>query len=144
ETVEPQSVRKDITISFQEPEPLSLIEGDEGTLIEAIVNLLTNSVKYTQMGGKIELSVKETPAAIQITVSDNGVGIANEDISFIFADFYRGKNLPEGERSSGLGLSITKRIIEAHHGSIQVESELGKGSVFTIKLPKLENSLKKS
>ena len=53
----------------------------------------------------------------------------------IFTDFYRGKNIPEGERSSGVGLSITKRIIEAHHGSINVDSELGKGSVFTIKLP---------
>jgi len=140
ETVEPQAVRKDITISFLEPKSLSHIEGDEGTLIEAVVNLLTNSVKYTKMGGKIEISIDEHPAYIQITVSDNGVGIAEEDISFIFADFYRGKNLPEGERSSGLGLAITKRIIEAHHGSIEVESELGKGSVFRIKLPKPEPS----
>ncbi len=135
ETVEPTAVRKDITISFQKPEALSQIVGDEGTLTEAIVNLLTNSVKYSKLGGKIVISVQQNPADIQISVSDNGVGIAEEDINFIFADFYRGKNLPEGERSSGLGLSITKRIIEAHHGSINVDSEVGKGSVFTIKLP---------
>jgi len=138
ETVEPQAVRKDITISFPEPKSINKIEGDDGTLIEAVVNLLTNSVKYTKMGGKIEIFIDECPANIQITVSDNGVGIAEEDINFIFADFYRGKNLPEGERSSGLGLSITKSIVEAHHGSIEVESKLGKGSVFRIKLPKPE------
>jgi len=135
ETVEPQAVRKDITISFQKPESISQIEGDEGTLTEAIVNLLTNSVKYSKPGDTIVISVHQNPANVQISVSDNGVGIAADDICFIFADFYRGKNLPKGERSSGLGLSITKRIIEAHNGSIEVDSELGKGSVFTIKIP---------
>jgi signal transduction histidine kinase len=134
-TISPQAVRKDITISFQKPESISQIEGEEGTLTEAIVNLLTNAVKYSKMGGKIAISTRQNPGNVEVSFSDNGVGIAEDDINFIFADFYRGKNLPEGERSSGVGLSITKRIIEAHHGSIVVDSELGKGSVFTIKLP---------
>ena len=135
ETVDPQAVRKDISISEKEVEPLPQISGDEGTLTEAVINLLTNAIKYSQMGSEISISCQQNPANVQISVSDNGVGIADEDINFIFGDFYRGKNLPEGERSSGVGLSITKRIIEAHHGSIDVDSELGKGSVFTIKLP---------
>jgi two-component system sensor histidine kinase ResE len=87
------------------------------------------------MGSGIEISTQQNGDNVQISVSDTGVGISEDDISFIFSDFYRGNNLPEGERSSGVGLSITKRIIEAHNGSIHVESELGKGSVFTINLP---------
>jgi signal transduction histidine kinase len=135
EIIEPHAVRKDIKISLNVQDPLSEIEGDEGTLTEAIVNLLTNAVKYSKMGGGIEISAKQNGDYIQISVSDTGVGIAEDDITFIFSDFYRGKNLPEGERGSGVGLSITKRIIKAHHGSIAVESVLGKGSVFTINLP---------
>ncbi len=135
EIIEPHTVRKDIKISLKVQDQISEIEGDEGTLTEAIVNLLTNAVKYSKIGGKIEISTQQNGDNVQISVSDDGVGIAEDNISFIFSDFYRGNNLPEGERSSGVGLSITKRIIEAHHGSIHVESELGKGSVFTINLP---------
>ena len=135
EIVEPHAVRKDIKISLKVQDPLSKIEGDEGTLTEAIVNLLTNAVKYSKMGGGIKISVQQNRDKVQVSVSDNGVGITDDDISFIFSDFYRGNNLPEGERSSGIGLSITKRIIEAHYGSVEVESVLGKGSVFSINLP---------
>lgn len=135
ETVDSQAVRKDITISLVTGDGGFKIKGDQGTLTEAIINLLTNSIKYTHMGGKVDVEVSQDRSHALISVADNGVGIAEEDIRFIFADFYRGKNLPEGERSSGLGLSITKRIIEAHQGLIDVESTLGKGSKFTIKLP---------
>ncbi|MGB2963423.1 MAG: hybrid sensor histidine kinase/response regulator [Anaerolineales bacterium] len=138
ETVEPHAVRKDITINVQLPENLGKVEGDEGTLTEAIVNLLTNSVKYSKPGSEVLVSAQLDPYSIEVSVSDKGIGIAEEDINFIFADFYRGKNIPEGERSSGVGLSITKRIIEAHHGIIEVDSKLGEGSIFTIKLPLLD------
>jgi len=138
ETVEPHAVRKDITINVKLPEILSKVEGDEGTLTEAIVNLLTNSVKYSKPGSEVLVSAQQDPYSIELSVSDEGIGIAEEDINFIFADFYRGKKLPEGERSSGVGLSITKRIVEAHHGMIEVESKLGEGSIFTIKLPLLD------
>ena len=75
---------------------------------------------------------------VHITVSDDGVGIAQEDLPHLFEDFYVGKSKTEGERRSGVGLAITRRIIEAHDGSISVESELGKGSTFTIQLPVLK------
>ena len=87
------------------------------------------------MGGEVNLETHREPSQALITVTDNGIGIAEEEITKIFTDFYRGKNVPEGERSSGVGLSITKRIIEAHGGSIKVESKLGQGSKFTILLP---------
>lgn len=135
ETVDQQAVRKDITIELHEDGKKDLIQGDQGTLAEAIVNLLTNSIKYTKMGGKVVVGIERKEEEVLITVADNGVGISEDDISYIFADFYRGKNLPEGERSSGVGLSITKRIIEAHQGSIDVESVLGEGSKFSIQLP---------
>jgi len=135
ETVENQAVRKDITISTGVDEELGLILGDNGALTEALVNLLTNSIKYSQIGGKIQVSAAKKNKQVLISVADNGVGIAEEDLSSLFSDFYRGKNLPKGERSSGVGLSITKRIVEAHDGTIEVKSELGKGSTFTIRLP---------
>ncbi len=138
EIVEPHTVRKDIKISLKVQGPISDIEGDEGTLTEAVVNLLTNAIKYSKMSSGIEISTQQNGDNVQISVSDTGVGIAEDDLSFIFSDFYRGNNLPEGESGSGVGLSITKRIIEAHHGTIHVESELGKGSVFIINLPKSE------
>jgi two-component system sensor histidine kinase/response regulator len=135
ETVEGQAVRKDIKISLDAAEIPQQIMADKGTLLEAIINLLTNSIKYTKMGGKVDVSIHKKGDELLVAVADNGVGIAEEDVNFIFSDFYRGKNTPEGERSSGVGLSITKRIVEAHNGSIEVESELGRGSKFTIHLP---------
>jgi signal transduction histidine kinase len=135
ETVEGQAVRKDITIKSKIDDQIAELRGDAGTLVEALVNLLTNSVKYSQIGGKITVTASQSKNQIKISVTDEGVGIAEEDLNFIFADFYRGKNLPEGERSSGVGLTVTNRIIEAHEGTIDVKSELGKGSTFTIHLP---------
>jgi signal transduction histidine kinase len=75
---------------------------------------------------------------VLITVTDRGVGISEEDLPFIFGDFYVGNVSTEGERGSGIGLAITKRIIEAHDGSISVDSALGKGSTFVIRLPLLK------
>lgn len=135
ETVENQAIRKDITIKTDIKGELGTISGDKGSLTEAVINLLTNSVKYSQIGGEIKVTASQTHKQILIAVTDNGVGITEEDINFLFADFYRGDNLPEGERSSGVGLTITKNIIEAHDGTIDVKSEIGKGSTFTIRLP---------
>ena len=75
-----------------------------------------------------------------IAVADRGVGISEEDLPFIFGDFYVGDAGPEGERGSGLGLGITKRIAEAHDGSLSVDSALGKGSTFVIRLPIMDGS----
>jgi signal transduction histidine kinase len=72
-------------------------------------------------------------------VTDTGVGISKDDLPFVFGDFYVGKSGHKVERGSGLGLAITRRIVEAHNGSISVESELGKGSTFVIRLPALKN-----
>ena len=142
ENVQQHAIRKDIAIETSIEESLPPINGNEVTLVEALVNIIGNAVKYTQMGGHISIAAKEENNKILIEIKDNGVGIAAEDIPHLFDDFYVGKTKPEGERRSGVGLAITKRIIEAHDGSTTVESELGKGSTFTVHLPILEQANK--
>jgi signal transduction histidine kinase len=135
ESVQTQSTRKDIDILPTIMEGLKPINGDEITLVEAVVNLLSNAIKYSRMGSQIFVTAEEKDDEILITVADRGVGISEEDLPFIFGDFYVGETSPNGERGSGLGLGITKRIVEAHNGSLSVDSALGKGSTFVIHLP---------
>jgi signal transduction histidine kinase len=137
ESVEPHAIRKDITIATSFEEDISQVHGDEVTLGEAIINLVNNGIKYSRMGSTIHVSATEEEDEVLISVSDRGVGIAEEDIPFIFGDFFVGQTAPEEERGAGLGLAITRRIIEAHGGSISVESALDKGSTFMIHLPSL-------
>lgn len=139
ESVQPHAIRKDISISSSTTEQITPVNGDEGTLVEAVVNLIGNSVKYSPPGSKVDVLVEESDEQIIITVKDNGIGISKEDLPFIFEDFYTGKRKQNAERSSGLGLALTRRIIEAHDGSISVNSELGQGSTFEIRLPALKN-----
>jgi len=139
ESIATHAVRKDIEIKTEASMPLPLVSGNEGTLVEAVTNILNNAVKYSRVGGKINIVTTEDNNNTIITVTDNGVGIADEDLPHIFEDFYSGKARPEGERSSGVGLAITRRIIEAHDGTISVESTLGKGSAFNIQLPAIKN-----
>lgn len=141
ESLQPHATRKDIEIVPSIEEPLALINGEEITLIESLVNLINNAIKYSRMGSQIHVTAKEDGDDILIAVSDRGVGITEEDLPFIFGDFYVGKSGPETERGSGLGLAITRRVIEAHGGSISVESALGKGSTFMIRLPAWRNDV---
>lgn len=139
ESVQPHAIRKNISIETSMQEKIASVNGDEGTLVEAVVNLIGNSVKYSPIGSEIAVTVEETEDQILIAVQDNGIGISEEDLPFIFEDFYTGKTKQTTEKSSGLGLALTRRIIEAHEGSISVESVLGQGSTFEICLPILEN-----
>jgi len=139
DNTQPHATRKAIDIESSIAENLSSVNGDEGTLVEAVVNIVGNAVKYTHMEGNVSICAKEVRETIHIIVEDNGVGIAQEDLPNLFEDFYVGKSKIEGERRSGVGLGITRRIIEAHDGTISVESELGKGSTFVIQLPVLKN-----
>lgn len=141
ESVQPHAVRKDIEIIPSIAEKLKPINGDEITLVEALVNLLGNAVKYSRMGSQIHISAEEKEGQISIAVSDRGVGVSEDDLPFIFGDFYIGKSAPEEERGSGLGLAITRRIVEAHDGSLSVESALDKGSTFVIRLPVIKTDI---
>jgi signal transduction histidine kinase len=140
ENVLPTATRKDVEIISSVKEPIPLVNGDEGTLVETVVNILSNAIKYSRPGSQIILKAEEIENNIVISVADTGIGISKEDLPFIFNDFYTGKDGQKIEKSSGLGLAISRRIIEAHNGSVSVESELGKGATFIIRLPELINT----
>ena len=112
---------------------------DAQLLEKVFFNLLSNAFKYTADDGSIIVSGKSTGQEIEISISDTGAGIAEHEVPQIFKRFFQADNQKKGEYTSlgtGIGLALSKSIVERHHGSISVESELGKGSVFTIRLPR--------
>ena len=133
--LEPHAVRKDISITSTIAEDVPQVYGDEGTLVEAIVNIAGNAVKYSPAGSLIDINVNRVGSEIVIQIQDNGIGISKEDLPYIFEDFYTSSDKQKDERGSGVGLALTRRIIEAHDGTISVESELGQGSTFELRLP---------
>lgn len=112
------------------------IEADPDLIREAIVNLLSNAMRYTPEGGKVRLTVARKRSDVLISVSDTGIGIAKEDIPRVFSRFWRSDASRERVAGGlGVGLSLTKEIIDRHNGTISVDSELGVGTTFTLHLP---------
>jgi len=111
------------------------VKGDELKLRRMLWNIIQNGIKYTHKGGTVEVSSRVNDGYLFIDVKDNGAGIADEDIKYIFDRFYRGDKSRKRESGSGLGLSISKWIAEAHKGTVEVKSKPAEGSLFTIKLP---------
>ena len=111
------------------------LRGDELKLRRMLINIMDNGIKYTQTGGKVEISSELTDGYVRINVKDNGIGISGNDVKYIFDRFYRADRSRKRESGSGLGLSISKWIAEAHKGDIEVESQVSRGSLFSIKLP---------
>lgn len=119
------------------------LEADEDRLQQILMNLLSNGINYTPEGGTVTISAElddkhdqDEPGHVQIVVSDTGIGIPEEDLPRIFERFYRvDKARSRSSGGTGLGLSIVKHLVELHHGTIRVESEVGIGTQFTIILP---------
>lgn len=109
---------------------------DPEWLTEAIGNIIKNALDHTGPQNKIEVFCSETPVSVQITIKDNGAGIHPEDIHHIFKRFYRSRFSKE-KQGVGIGLALSKSIIEKHGGTITVQSELGKGAAFNLIFPKL-------
>lgn len=133
--VTPLAKQKNITIKNTAKD--MLISGDMYALTNAFITLLDNAVKYSDNKKTVSLSSKKTLANAEIFISDQGIGISRKDMSRIFDRFYRADSARSKSVSGGygLGLSIAKKIIEAHAGSISVESKLHKGTTFTVRLP---------
>lgn len=113
--------------------------GDQGQLEQVLLNLLDNAVKYTPQGGSVTVTVRPEGARVAVVVADTGSGIPGKDLSRIFERFYRVDEARSREQGgTGLGLAIVKHIVQLHGGEIKVESEPGKGSVFTVCLPAAE------
>jgi signal transduction histidine kinase len=126
---------KGIHLEFAGALPV-LVQGDRVRLHQVFLNLLGNALKYTESGGKVRLFLATENGYAKVAVSDTGQGIPPDDISCIFDRFYRvdrARNRAHG--GSGLGLSLVKSYTEAHGGRIDVTSEVGKGSTFTVYLP---------
>ncbi len=110
--------------------------GDQLRLRQLLVNLLSNAIRYTPAGGKINITLKDVDKGVEIAVADTGIGIPAEDIPRIFDRFYRADKARSRQYGgSGLGLSIVKWIGDAHRGAIKVDSGVGEGSVFIVTLP---------
>lgn len=115
---------------------LPLVCVDEERLVQVLGNLVSNALRYTPKGGQIIVEAKGSDDSVLLSVQDTGIGITAEDLSRIFERFYRvDQSRRQNEGESGLGLSIARSIIEAHGGTIAVESEMGRGTKFTITLP---------
>ncbi|WP_270474592.1 sensor histidine kinase [Clostridium cochlearium] len=112
------------------------INGDENALKQVLINIISNSVKFIKSNGIIKVILKENKNNIEIIIEDNGEGIKREDLPFIFERLYRGDKSRHEIDGSGIGLTIVKRILNIHSAYIDIESELGKGTIVQIKFKK--------
>lgn len=127
--------KNQLTLHVILPDELPHIWADQDKLKQVLINLISNAIKYNQPNGSISVSAHVDTHYLEINVSDTGSGISPDNMPGMFQKFYRAPGNENATTGTGLGLSICKRIIEAHHGTISLQSEPGMGSTFTIRLP---------
>lgn len=129
--------KKNINLKYQGPNRPARVLGNREYLYQLFINLVDNSIKYSKdSGGEIVIKLAEESDSMLITVSDNGIGIPQEDLPYVFDTAYRSPNKGSVSRTgSGLGLAIVKRIVGQHEGQVGIDSVLGEGTVLTINLP---------
>jgi len=135
-----QAEEKGIHLGFRVPEqPVDLcIDGDK--IKQVLMNLISNGLKFTPAGGSIEVECKAEQKEVQLSVSDTGCGIAEQDMPRLFEKFAQfGRKVGPGEKGTGLGLAISRGIVKLHKGRIWAKSQQGKGTVFTFALPRLDS-----
>jgi signal transduction histidine kinase len=136
ESMQAQAGAKGVSLQGIFYEDLPIIKGEMNKLQRVIYNLVQNAIRHTASGGSISLATEVAPGGVQVEVADTGEGIAPEDLPHIFDQFFRGEKSRSRETGgAGLGLAIAKRIVEAHHGQIWVESRVGQGARFRFILP---------
>jgi heavy metal sensor kinase len=137
------AAERDIRLEVQIPHKVALL-GDEARLIQVVMNLLDNAIRYTNPAGQVQVSVEQTTSEACLIVRDTGIGIAPEHLPHIFERFYRADpaRSETGGSNSGLGLSIVEWIIHAHGGSVAVSSQVGLGTCFTVRLPLVPPGIK--
>jgi two-component system, sensor histidine kinase and response regulator len=135
DSIEPMAIQKNISIYKNFPKYLKF-DADANEIEIIFNNLLSNAIKYNIENGKVDISIVQESNIVKIVVEDSGIGMTEDDIQNLFKDFMRIKNeKTKNITGSGLGLSITKKIVDLYHGDIQTESKPGKGTRFTIHLP---------
>ena len=133
---------KDICLDYEVPQRSVNIGLDPDKTKEVLMNLISNSLKFTPEKGWVKVVCAERDGEVLVSVQDSGVGIAKQDIPKLFDKFTQfGRKAGPGEKGTGLGLAIAKKLVEMHGGNIEVESEVGRGTTFTISLPLVTKSI---
>ena len=134
--LEPRAEEQGLALELKLPGDLPLVQADERSMEEVFTNLISNAINYSPEGGTVVIAASKHMEYVEVRVSDTGVGIAAEELPKIFDKFYRVKH-PQTRQviGTGLGLSIVKGVIEAHRGSVEVESTPGVGTIFKVLLP---------
>lgn len=137
DTMEPYAIQRSVKMKLDvQGDPQLLADANEMEIV--FNNLISNAVKYNKDGGKVDVCICDRGKDLEIKISDNGIGMSEEDSNKIFQDFVRIKNSKTKEiTGSGLGLSITRKMIEQYNGTIEVESRPDEGTTFTVSLPRL-------
>jgi two-component system phosphate regulon sensor histidine kinase PhoR len=139
--LQPRAAEKNLTIKTDIPENLPVVQGDPDMISQVLINLIDNAVSYTLPGGEIRIDAGIVENELKVDIHDTGIGIPPESLSRVFERFYRVDKARSREQGgTGLGLSIVKHIIDAHDGSVQVESKVGHGSTFSFLLPLTEQN----
>jgi len=133
--VRERATKNGVQLTLEPNSEVELVDGDERRIRQVVFNLLSNAVKFTPSGGSVEVSSAQQNGEVLVSVRDMGPGIAPEDFERIFEEFQQTEAGQEQREGTGLGLALSKKLIELHGGRIWVESELGKGSTFTFTLP---------
>jgi len=141
-TLEPQAIHKNIqVITPDQSHQVIILEADFALLQQALYNLIENSIKYTPIGGTVEVKLHVREHSLIFEIDDNGIGIAPIDLPHLFEKFYRSSSREVyRQRGTGLGLAIVKSIAERHGGKVWGESQLGKGSKFYMEIPLKQNT----
>ena len=134
ESMATYAVRKNIEVITTMDEQLQTINGDSLSLSEVFTNILSNAIKYSPDNSKVFVKAVVKEGNLRVSIQDSGIGISKEDLPHIFEGFYRGSKTGQAP-GHGIGLAVTRQIVDAHSGSIDVESEIGKGTTFVVSLP---------
>jgi signal transduction histidine kinase len=133
--VRERATRQGIGLNVATDDSAGEMEGDERKVKQILFNLLSNAVKFTPSGGKVTLAARATEAQVVIAVQDTGIGIGADELDKIFEEFYQ-VGASRTQEGTGLGLALTRRLVELHGGQLTVESEPGVGSTFTVTMPR--------
>ncbi len=138
EFMTPTARESSVSLEWHSPAgPLSDVLGDEESLEQVFMNLISNAINFNKPQGRVRIDLRDEPDSVVVEVRDTGIGIAKEHLPFIFDQFFQvSRSEDKARKGSGLGLSIAKKIVDAHRGRIDVASEAGCGTSFTVRLPK--------
>lgn len=140
-SLSPRLAAGGLVMSVTSTPGLRPIVGDRGLVEQLLLNLLTNAIKFTRAGGRVFVDIDNTDAGAVLTVADTGVGIPEDELSSVFSRFFRSTlSVASGVPGTGLGLAVTKSIIELHGGRVSIESSLGVGTTVRVELPAVSNA----